>query len=150
MGTEEVKERSGIDRIIAGCRVCRLALCVEGTPYIVPLSFGYDGENLYFHTGMEGRKVRGFESGSPVCFEFESGVELRTAEDDPCSWSFCYQSVIGYGSISELSGQEKAAGLNRIMLHYSGREWDFDPEVMERTRVWKLAVSEVSGRISGE
>ncbi|MBD3179861.1 MAG: pyridoxamine 5'-phosphate oxidase family protein [Candidatus Latescibacteria bacterium] len=150
MGTGEIKKRSEIDEIIAGCKVCRLAAIAGGEPYIIPISFGYDGKNLYLHTGLKGRKITAFEENPRVCFEFEEGVELIEGGDDPCSWSFSFRSVIGYGEISELYGDKKRAGLNRIMEHYSGREWEFDEEMMPKTRVWMIEISEISGRSHGE
>ncbi len=53
----EITDRKDIDGIIRRCRVCRLAMCDGSQPYIVPLSFGYDGSFLYFHTAREGRKI---------------------------------------------------------------------------------------------
>jgi hypothetical protein len=148
MGTREIKKRSGIDGIIKGAKVCRLAAIAGGEPYIIPISFGYDGENLYFHTGLKGRKITAFEENQRVCFEFEEGVELIESGDNPCAWSFSFRSVIGYGEISELYGDKKRAGLNRIMEHYSGRDWELDQEMLAKARVWKLEITEISGRIN--
>jgi len=151
MGTRKITERTEIDRIIGSAQVCRLGMTDSGGPYIVPVSFGYDGGNIYFHTGTEGRKIDCFESGRPVCFEFEQGVELIKSPDNPCGWTFSFRSVIGYGTVSELEGREKIEGLNYIMAHYSERKWDnFDQRVLDKTRVWKIAVTEVSGRVNGE
>lgn len=150
MGTGVNNDREQIEGIINGSKVCRLAVIADEKPYLVPMSFGYDGENIYLHTGMTGRKIRGFESSPGVCFEFEGEVRLLRDDENGCGWSFSFESVIGYGDISELSGEEKIAGMNRIMVHYSGREWSFDPAVLENTRVWKIAISEISGRVNGE
>ena len=54
---KEIASRSEIDDIIRGCKVCHLGLAVDGEPYIVPVSFGYDGEAVYFHTAPEGKKI---------------------------------------------------------------------------------------------
>jgi len=32
------------------------------------------------------------------------------------------------------------------MAHYSGREWELDPLVLARTRVWRVAILSVSGK----
>ena len=53
----EIKDRKDIDEIIRRCRVCRLALCDNGQPYVVPLNFGYDGRFLYFHTAPREEKL---------------------------------------------------------------------------------------------
>lgn len=51
----EIKDRKVIDDMIRRSRVCRLAMCDEDRPYVVPLNFGYDGSFLYFHAAQEGR-----------------------------------------------------------------------------------------------
>lgn len=140
-----LEQRKDIDRIIEDCLVCRLALAVDSSPYLLPFSFGYDGGAIYIHTGLEGKKIRYFEAGGEVCFEFERGVRPAEGKNGPCSWSFEFESVIGYGTISELTGRkDKVYGLNTIMSRYSGREWDFEGVDLSKTRVWKVSVDSVS------
>jgi len=47
---KEIMDRKFISQIIKNCQVCRLGLAKDNSPYIVPVSFGYDGDALYFHT----------------------------------------------------------------------------------------------------
>ena len=39
----EISSRERIDEIIRGCEVCHLGKADGGEPYVVPVSFGYDG-----------------------------------------------------------------------------------------------------------
>ena len=39
----EITNRTEIDAIIRSCQVCRVGLADGIEPYIVPMSFGYDG-----------------------------------------------------------------------------------------------------------
>ncbi len=97
-----------------------MGLSQDNVPYIVPVSFGYDGKVLYFHSAMDGKKMDILSINNRVCFEFESGVKVIADEDKPCSWSFSFQSVIGFGKAEELSAREdKVRGLNHIMEQYS-------------------------------
>ncbi len=81
----------------------------------------------------------------------ETNVSLQADESDPCDWTFAFESVIGYGTISELTiPAEKAAGLNRIMRHYSGRDWDIDQAAIATTRVWRIEIESVTGKRSLE
>ena len=146
---KEISNRSEIDEVIRGCRVCHLAFAVEGDPYVVPISFGYDGAALYFHTAREGKKIDCIEANPRTCFELERNVSLVASESDPCKWTFLFESVIGYGAVKELLvPEDKARGLNQIMLHYSGRQWQFNPSVLANTRVWCLVVETVTGKRS--
>jgi len=145
-----ITDRQQLDAIIRGSQVCRLALIAEGRPYLVPLSFGYDGTALYFHTAPEGRKIAAFLGGGEVCFECERNVELRRGSaDNACQWSMNYESVIGYGIISELTtADEKRNALNQIMRQYTGRDWTYPDASLAKTRTWKLTITSMTGKIS--
>jgi hypothetical protein len=146
---KEITDRSQIDRIIRGSQVCRLGFALNDEPYVVPLSFGYDGEALYFHTARRGKKIDFISANPRVCFELERNVQLLISPDEPCSWSFSFESVVGYGTISELTSHErKAYGLSQIVLHCSGREWGFGSSNLDSVRVWRLTVESVTGKLS--
>jgi len=61
----EEKDINVIEDILKECKVCRISLCCDGVPYIVPMNFGYDlKENnltLYFHSALKGRKTDGIK-----------------------------------------------------------------------------------------
>lgn len=146
---KEITDRTVIDLIIKNCLACRIALCKENMPYIVPVSFGYDGSAVYFHTAKEGRKIDFINSNPKACFEFEQNIKLVRNEDKACSWTFDYESVIGFGVISELiDSAEKIKGLNVIMEHYSGKTWEFKKQSINSTRVWKIEIASITGKRS--
>lgn len=146
---KEITDRVLMSQIINNAQVCRLGLAMGNTPYILPVSFGYDGTAIYFHTATEGRKITFLAANPQVCFEFEHGVELIRHESDPCKWTFSFQSVIGYGTVVELtSATEKINGVNHIMRHYSGRAWPIRAQDVEHTRVWRIAIESLTGKQS--
>ena len=146
---KEINDRKWIDEIIFASQVCRVAAALENKPYIVPLSFGYDGDSLYFHTAKKGKKIDYFEKNKFVCFEFEGEVELIKDNEKACNWTFDYESVIGYGNIVELTNdRDKSYGLNRIMLQYSGKTWEIDQIDLHRTRIWKIEIDSITGKKS--
>lgn len=148
---KEITIREQIDEIIHGSQVCRLALAADDLPYLVPVSFGYDGSAIYLHTALEGKKIQYFESNNRVCFEFERNVRLLRDSNDACKWSFSYESVIGNGTIHELvNTEQKEYGLNQIMLQYSGKQWKFKDAIFSKARVWKISIDSLTGRRSKE
>jgi nitroimidazol reductase NimA-like FMN-containing flavoprotein (pyridoxamine 5'-phosphate oxidase superfamily) len=148
---KEITDRREIDAIIRSAVVCRIALARSDEPYVVPVSFGYDGESLFIHTAKGGRKIEFFEANRRICFEVENNVSLKTDDGDACTWTFEFESVIGYGRITELeTAGDKARGLNQIMLHYSGREWDIDLTATATTRVWRIEIESLTGKRSLE
>jgi nitroimidazol reductase NimA-like FMN-containing flavoprotein (pyridoxamine 5'-phosphate oxidase superfamily) len=53
----EITNNDETESIILRETVCRLAMCDQGTPYLIPLCFGYEGRTLYFHSALEGCKL---------------------------------------------------------------------------------------------
>lgn len=148
---KEITGREEIDEIIRGSQVCRLALAAENLPYLVPLSFGYDGSAIYLHTAREGKKIQYFKANNRVCFEFERNVRLLRDSNNACKWSFSYESVIGYGTIQELvDPEQREYGLNQIMLQYSGKQWKFKDAIFSKARVWKISIDSLTGKRSKE
>lgn len=146
---KEITDPALMSWIIDQAQVCRLGLAKDNIPYVLPVSFGYDGHALYFHTAKEGRKLDFLAANPRVCFECEHAVQLLRHESNPCKWSVSFQSVIGYGTVQELTEpSEKRSGLNRIMQHYSGREWPFTREDLEKVCVWRLGIESLTGKQS--
>jgi uncharacterized protein len=146
---KQITDRRRMDEIIRGSLVCRVALAKANQPYLVPLSFGYDGGAIYFHTAPAGKKIEYVEANPQACFEFERRVELRTHPQSACQWTFRFESVIGYGVIRELLGPaEKRKGLDEIMRQYSGKTWPFESASLAKVRVWKLAIASMTGKQS--
>jgi nitroimidazol reductase NimA-like FMN-containing flavoprotein (pyridoxamine 5'-phosphate oxidase superfamily) len=143
----EIKERSEIDRIIEQARVCRLGLCRENQPYVVPVSFGYDGTCLYFHSAREGMKIDYLSANNRVCFEVEHEVKVLEDETRACNWAQSFYSAIGFGTVQEIvEPQQKVLALNQIMKHYSGKEWEFDDHTVKTTRLWRVNIESVTGK----
>ena len=147
---KEIIDRKEIDAIIEAAPVCRMAMAHDNQPYVVPLSFGYDGSSVYIHTADAGKKIDMIRANPNVCLEFEHQVEVQPDRDLPCKWSFAYQSVIAFGTIRELQDpSQKDAGLSLIMRHYTDREWSYNPKAVAKTRVWKIAIDSMNGKRSG-
>jgi uncharacterized protein len=77
--------------------------CTDGKqPYIVPVTFTYDGEYIYEQTN-EGTKLNMLRKNKNVCFEVDMMTDMRN-----------WQSVIVYGKFEEL--KNKAAEKAREIL----------------------------------
>ena len=141
----EVTDLQEIGQILEGSTVCRVAFSVDNAPYIVPLSYGYDPEtqSLYFHTADGGKKIDCIARNPRVCFEVEGEIRLRTGGRRGCRWTVAYESVVGYGTISEVCGSsDKEKGLRFLMDQHSpdGLEWTFGRKMVETVRVWRLKI----------
>jgi hypothetical protein len=143
----EIKDRNLIDDIIRRCQVCRLAMCYDGQPYIVPLNFGYDGHFLYFHAALEGRKIDIIKNNNRVGFEFDILNEIVRAEK-ACDWGAQYESVIGSGTAEIVDDVEtKKIALEWIMRQYGSVLKDFSDEILKKTLVLRVRILEISGKV---
>jgi len=146
---KQITNSSDIELIIKKSLVCRLALTKDNIPYLVPVSFGYDGKSLYVHTAKEGKKIEYIHANNLVCFEFDINVKTIEHESIACKWTTSYQSVIGYGRMNEIIDLEEATyGLNQIMLQYSGKEWELTEQMLNTIKLWKIEIEEFSGKES--
>jgi len=144
-----IVEREIIDRIIHESLICHLACCLEGQPYVIPISFGFDGETVYFHTARAGKKNDIFLANPRVCLAFETNIELIPDQENACGWSFDFQSVIAEGEIKEISNPDlKNAGLNQIMHHYSGKNWKMPEREISKTKIWCVGLERITSKRS--
>lgn len=93
---KEMTEKSEIQAVIYKSLVCRLGLSDNNIPYIVPMCFGYQDNNIFVHSSMTGEKINILKKNNNVCFEFDINAEPVEAEN-ACNWGMKYQSVIGFG-----------------------------------------------------
>lgn len=74
----------------------RLA-CTDGKqPYIVPVTYTYDGKYIYGQTN-EGRKLDILRKNPHVCFEVDTLMDMAN-----------WQSVLAFGEFEELKNEEAA------------------------------------------
>lgn len=142
----EIESREEIEVIIGKALVCRLGMADENGPYIVPLSFGYTGDSLYFHSAKEGRKIDILRKNNRVCFEMDAAGEMVKGER-ACDWGMKYKSVIGFGKAAFIEDAElKKAALDAIMAHYGTGPFEYDEKKLGRTAVIKVEIESMTGK----
>ena len=145
-----VEDPKEIVDIMSRCQILHLAFNTEGAPYILPVNFAMepDGMTLYIHGAKEGSKYGFLERDNRVGFEMEFCRGLvMDHEDHSCSVD--YESVIGWGTMTELTGkEEKLHALNMLMKHYRQEDFPVDMGPMPRTRVLCLNVQERTAKRS--
>lgn len=147
---KEINDIGEIELIISKCDVCRIGFASDNVPYIVTMNFGYSGGNekkLYFHCASEGRKLEMIKKNHYVCFEMDTDHSLTTGEQ-ACDCSMEYSSVVGYGHISVVKErEEKIAGFNSIMSHYStSNEFKYNESSFERSIILRLDIQQITGK----
>ena len=145
----EIKDFDEIIKVMEKCDVCRIVLNDDEYPYVVPLNFGMSVEDkavtLYFHSALEGKKIDLIKSNNKAAFEMDCGHELVYEEKNKnCTMN--YESVIGQGTIEFVDDDEKIEALKILMAHYYSEEKVFNEKMVSHTAVFKLKVSEMTGK----
>ncbi|AKL95052.1 putative flavin-nucleotide-binding protein [Clostridium aceticum] len=147
---KEVKDIAEIEEILRRADICRLGLCVDNIPYVIPMSFGYRNNCLYLHSAKEGKKIDMMKANPKVCFEVEVGTKL-VKKDMACNWGMKFISIIGLGTarfIEERSDKKEA--LDIIMSQYSeDKSFQYSDEQIEAVTVIEVMITEMSCKKSG-
>jgi uncharacterized protein len=142
----EITDRKTIDEIIAKATVLHLAMADGNIPYVVPLSFGYDGEHIYFHSAREGLKLDFIAQNPNVCFSFVGLIEYQ-ATMTSCDAGTKFLSVIGRGTCEVVSDiDEKRKGLDILMGHYTQSKIEMSPAAIKSTAIVKITITELKGK----
>lgn len=146
-----IADQESLRALFEQADVCRLAFAVGELPYIVTLNFGFEWVGpqplLFFHCARKGRKLEMMEANPRVCFELDLGHELVTGSA-PCDWGMKYASIVGYGLLRRVAGEEeRRRGLDRIMEHYGwGGAGEYSGSTLKATELLALEVDELSGK----
>ncbi len=146
---KEITDIDEIERIIKKAINCRIGLVDDDEPYVVPVCFGYERNALYFHSALEGRKVKLIKKNNKICFEIDTDVEVVKAEE-ACRWTMKYRSVIGVGKAYILENdEEKSHGLKLIMRQYTKDSFSFPKPKLDSILVVRVDIRSITGKQSG-
>ena len=146
---KEITEIDDIEKIIKKALCCRIGLMDDDEPYIVPVSFGYERNVLYFHGALEGRKTGLIKKHNKVCFEMDADVEM--VEDlESCICTAKYRSVMGTGKAITLErDEEKHKGLKLITKQYGMKGFDVPKTRLDKTMVVRVDIKSITGKKTG-
>ncbi|MDP4152250.1 MAG: pyridoxamine 5'-phosphate oxidase family protein [Bacillota bacterium] len=147
----EVTNIEEIRKIIDKCKVCNLAMVDKGTPYVIPLNFGYTIEGdmltLYFHSAKEGRKIDILKENNSVCFSMMVEGMLGHIEN-PCNSGYYFESVIGFGKVEFITDvDEKCKILSNIVKHQSNQDFSFTQKHTDSIAIYKVTTNDFVGKI---
>lgn len=128
--------------------IIRLGLVDNGTAYIVPVNFAYYNNAVYFHTGLNGRKIPLLQKAEKISFQADKFDSLKTHET-ACGHSSYFTSVYGEGIPVFLESKEdKYFGLDLLMEKYTGKKWnDFPEKILNITNVIRINITKLEAVI---
>src|SRR3954468_3655990 len=62
-----IYDRPTIYRILDEGFICHVGFVVDGQPFVIPTSYGRDGDVFYIHGSAASRMLRNGATGIPVC-----------------------------------------------------------------------------------
>lgn len=134
-----------IDLLIQGEYGTLATIGSNGYPYVVPLSYVYLDNAVYFHCGLEGHKLDNIKYDNKVSFCVVGEIETLSEK-----FSVRYESVILYGRASEVAGDEKYNALMALLEKYSGEHIAEGKKYIEsakkETKVIKVTIEQITGK----
>lgn len=132
-----------IDDVLTEMGIGVLSMSVEGVPYGVPLSFGYDGEDTLYFLFLEASSDLRKET-----YAEQAAVASFTTFDVTPDGS--WRSVIVSGSLDRISvdewdGAREAMAANAYQSNLLSKY-----EIQENPNVWGLRIQQRSGRAVGQ
>lgn len=140
-------EEERIEAIIHSCSVCYVGLAdTDGTPYVIPMNFGYWDGIVYLHSAQEGRSISILERNPKVCITFSTDHSLVFQHPEvACSYRMRSKSVIGWGSVTfEEKFEKKIEALDIIMKQYSKKDFKYSDPAVVNVKIWKVKLEEIS------
>ena len=87
----------------------------EGYPYAVPLSYVYDGQNIYFHSAKAGHKLDAIRTYPKASF-----CVIDQDRIVPQEYTTYFRSVIAFGTVHILEDEaEKRKAIQALALKYA-------------------------------
>ncbi len=144
----EIRKFDELVELLSRCDTIRLGINDAQAPYIVPLSFGYEVAEgkiaVYFHGAKAGRKAELLRALPRVCIEAD--LCHGFVENGRGNYTCDYESIIGYGNIELLEGEEAERGI-RLLLEHCGIFVEACPaNAMAVTAVHRVVLDEISGK----
>lgn len=145
---KEITDKKAIEDIILRSKVCKLAMCEQNMPYIVPMCFGFKNNTLYFHSAPKGKKIEILKKNPNVCFEFEILTQvIKSAK--ACKWGMKYRSVIGFGKAGFITDDDlKRQAFDAIMNQYADGSFVYEEASLKSAVIIKVDIHSMTGKQS--
>jgi len=153
MRTSFITDQTEIESIIDQCDICFVGITeTDGTPYVIPMNFGYLNGEIILHSAPEGKHLSLLKLSNRICVTFCSNRKLVYQHPDvACSYSMNSQSVVCKGSVTYIEDlAEKAEAMNQVMKKFSDRTFAYSTPALRNVKVWRVSVDEITAKSFGQ
>lgn len=133
--------------VVDKCEYAFLAMTAEdGSPYGLPVTIVREGNAVYFHSAMEGRKVACLRRHPRVCLSCVGDTHVPEGK-----FTTLFESAVAFGTAEEVTEEEEKIHALRILCqrHTPDNMAAFDRAIaasLKRTGIWKITVEEITGK----
>lgn len=124
-------------RVLLEGRVGRLGCMTEAGPYVVPISYYYDGNSVYMHS-PEGKKIEALRADPRTCIQVDEISDI-----------YHWRSVIAFGHYNEVTDpKERDFVMNKMLRrfpHLTPAESLHENGSSTAIIVFRIRVSKVTG-----
>jgi uncharacterized protein len=146
-----VYDREVVNQILDEAFLCHVGFVADGQPFVIPTSYGRDGDVLYIHGSAASRMLRNLDKGVPVCITVTllDGLVLARSL---FNHSMNYRSVVILGTATLVADPaEKLTALRALSEHIIPRRWDDarqpNDKELKATSVLRLPITEFSAKV---
>ena len=149
---KEIVDEEVMVSIIEKAIICRVAMCWQDEPYVIPMNFGYRDNYIYLHSAGEGRKLDILRNNDKVCIESGLG-DFFLFVKEACNTNMKYKSVLAFGKAVILKDiSEKKRALDIIMHHYYYHDslsvFHYPKNTLGKVIIIKVKVEKMTGKKS--
>ncbi len=140
-------DKEFIEKVISQAKVCFTGLAdTDGTPYVLPMNFGYRDGTVYLHSAQEGRSISIIERNPKICLTFSIDHDLVFQHPEvACSYRMRSKSVIAWGKVRfEEDFDKKKEALNILMKQYSDKAFKYSDPAVKNVKIWIVDLEEVT------
>lgn len=146
-----VYDRDAVNQVLDEAFLCHVGFVADGQPYVIPTSYGRNGNTLYIHGSAASRMLRNLDKGIPVCITvtlLEGLVLARSVFNH----SMNYRSVVILGTATLIDDPaEKLAALRALTEHILPHRWDDsrqpNDKELKATSILKIPIEEFSAKV---
>ena len=130
--------------------LCHIGFVADGQPFVIPTSYGRDGDKIYVHGSSKSRMLMNAEKGIPLCLTVTHMDGLVLARSS-FHHSMNYRSVVVFGTAHPVEGKEKENALLIISENILKGRWEEarkpNEKELKATSVLCLNIDSASAKI---
>lgn len=154
----EIKDKNIIDNMMSNSEYGTLSLCSNNVPYSVPVNFVHEGNNIYFHGSLNGRKMKILKQNSKVSFSIVENFSLissyfSSTQELACPATQFFKSIIIDGVVRVVVDNTEKQKILTLLMQKLQPEGGYTPfsnvlyeKMINATAVLCIEVKEIRAK----